>query len=410
MKLPIAIHRLIRRTQQRNRAVGRSQETGLSLAESHLLIELQAKPDLGIVDLSTVLNLTQGFVSRLVQDLAKRGLLAVMPEVGHGRRKRLVITDSGWALVARSDEVANESYRGMVAHLLPAEEQRIVWLFKSIADGMGSAPSIYRANEPIFRVEQRRLTRACGFLSESMFGTSLSSTVWQILAEVALSPVSPQVGELASALSLASNSLSSAVRQLEQKSYLSKIPYRGDGRSVILSPLAAGELLYREVEARAVGQIEQSLSNHSQEKIARAVEAFHRFVNDDAQGLPTIARGLEIVTIDSEDERKLARGFVARALVRENAETSLPENFVTRGDHCFCLRKGGELVAVLTGDLPSSRITSCGWAETVSPWGLTAFIAATLLRGRATPEAFTKCIRSFGPVQAFVSLATRSSH
>lgn len=410
MKLPVAIHRLIRRTQQRNRSVGRSRETGLSLAESHLLIELQAKPDLGIGELATVLNLTQGFVSRLVQDLSKRGLLAVIPEVGHGRRKRLIITDSGSAVIERSDEVANESYRAMVTHLTPAEEQRVVWLFKSIADGMGSAPSIYRASEPIFRVEQRRLTRACGFLSESMFGTSLSSTVWQILGEVALSPVSPQVGELASALSLASNSLSSALRQLEQKGYLRKVPYRGDGRSVVLYPLAAGERLYREVEASAAAQIEQSLSNQSQEKVARAVEAFHHFVNDDAQGLPTIARGLEIVTLDSEDERKLARGFVARALVRENAEAALPEKFVTREEHCFSLQEEGKLVAVLTGDVSSSRITSCGWAETLSPWGLTAFIAATLLRGRATSDAFTKCIRSFGPVQAFVSLASRFSH
>jgi DNA-binding MarR family transcriptional regulator len=364
------------------------------MVESHLLIELATTPALGVGELSEVLQLAQGFVSRVVHSLSKRKLLVIKPGDTDSRRRKLVLTPAGHALVSTTDEIANARYYSMIKGVSGADEQRIIWLFKTLADGMGSPSSAHRVGEPVYRIEQRRLSRACGLVSESVFGTGISDTMWQVLGEVVLSPIPPRPGELADLLSIASNSLSSLVSQMVGKGYLRKVARRSDARCIALHPLPAGRALYQEIEATAAKQIEDALRGESAEKVARAVQVFHRFAGDSAQGIPCLASHFLIEKVVSEQARKVARGFIARTLVRENLEDEIPEHLVSGKEECFLLREQGQIRAVLAGDTATGSITSVGWDESVSPWSLAAFIGSALLPAQADLAMLKRAICS----------------
>jgi DNA-binding MarR family transcriptional regulator len=350
MKPATAIYRLFRRTQMRNRRVGRSEETGLSLAESHLLIELDSSPGQTITELTTALSLAQGFTSRLVQSLVKRKLITALSDKRDSRRKTLTLTHQGRVLLSKVDEIANSSYHSMIQGLSRGEQEQLTWLAKILADGLGSPASPHRPCEAKFRTHQRRLTRSCGILSESVFGSSLSVTMWQILSEIVLSPVPPNIGELASSLSLAHNSVSSMISQMEQKGYITRTTSLSDGRSVVVQPRAAGERLYYEVEQAATNRIQLALQAHPKDMITQAVKVYHRAMRDDAEGLPTLPPDFSFTEVSSDDERSVVRGFIARSLIKLNAERELPSHFVSRDHECFILWYKGTLFAALSGD------------------------------------------------------------
>ena len=404
MKAEVAIHRLIRRLQQRNRVVGRSSDIEFTLAEVHVLVELDASPGRGIGELATQLKVDQSFVSRLVQTLARRKLLSVARESGDARKKRIVLTTAGRAAVRKLDERANLSYRAMVSRISRADEERLVALFRAISDGLGHPPIEVRSGEAAYRAEQRRLTRCCGLLGDTVFGSRISAAVWQVLGEVVLAPVAPQPGELAGLLSVAQNSLSSIVTSMEQKKLVQRERSGRDGRAVVLRALPAGVKLYHEVEAGAGDLIREALVGASARETSSGVEVFRRFLGDSGEDVAPIAAGYQVIRVDSNDERALVRGLIARTLVREGLEHHIPERFVSASSECLELRTDESAVAALELDLASGTILSCGWDESVSPWGLASFIGEALLRYPEMRRPFRRSCESFEPVMAYLAL------
>lgn len=403
MKPEVLIHRLIRRAQQHNRSVGRSRETGLNLAESHLLVELDAQPLLTIGELSTLLMMTQGFTSQLIKNLSKCGLISISSMASDARKKKLSITTKGRGVLKRVDELANESYHRMSRVLSSQEIQSIIWLFRVVADGFGAPRALQRKDEPPYRSEQRRLTRACGFLSDQMFGTPVSSTMWQILGEVTLSPIAPQPGELANLLSLASNSISSIVTDMAERKYLGRRTCGKDRRSVVLYPLPRGERLYSEVESIAAQKIAESLRGMPDHQVTSAVGAFRRFVNDCGEGFPPLLRQQRIEYASAERERQRARGFIAHSLVRDGFAAKIPEHFVSKDSKCYLLRDDNDILAVLEVAADNGVIKCCGWIDTMSPWNLAAFICSSALSGRPTHRDFENCLREFSPLKTYLN-------
>lgn len=406
MKAEVAIHRLIRRLQQRNRVVGRSSDMEFSLAEVHVLVELDSSPGRGVGELATHLRVDQSFVSRIVQTLARRKLVSVARESGDARKKRIVLTAAGRAVVRKLDERANLSYRAMLNRISRADEDRLVALFKAISDGLDQPPIEARSGEAAYRAEQRRLTRCCGLLGDTVFGSGISAAVWQVLGEVVLAPVAPQPGELADLLSVAQNSLSSIVTSMEQKKLLERERSGRDGRAVVLRALPAGVKLYNEIEARAEDLIRGALAEANVRAVGSGVEVFRRFLGDSGEDVVPIAAGYKVLKVDSNNERALVRGLIARTLVREGLEHHIPERFVSSSSDCLELRSEESMVAALELDLASGMILSCGWDESVSPWRLASFIGEALLRYPEMRRPFRRSCERFEPLVAYLGLET----
>ena len=62
-------------------------------------------------------------------------------------------------------------------------------------------------------------------------------------------------------------------------------------------------------------------------------------------------------------------------------------------------------VAVLELDLAAGTIVSCGWDESVSPWGLASFIGEALLRYPKMRRPFTRSCENFEPLMTYLGLA-----
>jgi DNA-binding MarR family transcriptional regulator len=404
MKPEIAIHRLIRRLQQRNRVVGRSSDIEYSLAEVHVLVELDATPGRGVGELATHLKIDQSFASRLVQGLVRRKLVSAGRESGDARKKRVVLTTVGRNAVRKLDQHADASYRTMLSRISRADEERLVALFRAISDGLGHPEISVRPTEAAYRAEQRRLTRCCGLLGDTVFDSQVSAPVWQVLGEVVLAPVAPQPGELASLLSVAQNSLSSMVTMMEQKKLIQRERVGRDGRAVVLRASHAGEELYQEIEARSAEQIRRALVSVKASDVLEGVEVFRRFLGDCGEDVAPVTAGLKVEPITARDERSLVRGLIARSLVRQGLERYIPEHFVSSSSECVVLRTDEETIAALELDLNSGRILSCGWEDVVSPWGLASFIGEALLRYPAMKRPLKRSCESFEPLKAYLGL------
>ena len=293
----------------------------------------------------------------------------------------------------------------MLGRISRSDEGRLVDLFRSVSDGLGHPQIEVRSGEAPYRAEQRRLTRGCGLLGDTVFGSPVSAAVWQVLAEVVLAPVSPQPGELAGLLSVAQNSLSSIVTTMEQKKLLQRERSGRDGRAVVLRALPAGVTLYKQIEERAAELIRKAVAGVGSSEIDSGVEVFRRFLGDSGEDVAPIAAGCQVIRVDSHDERALVRGLIARTLVREGLERYIPERFVSPLNECIELRVDESAAAVLELDLAAGTIVSCGWDESVSPWGLASFIGEALLRYPKMRRPLRRSCESFEPLMTYLGFA-----
>src|SRR5579862_7401138 len=74
-----------------------------SLTEARLLYELAHRDGLTAAQLARELALDPGYLSRVLGDFAKRGLLARLPSPTDGRQSLLALTDAGRAAFAPLD-------------------------------------------------------------------------------------------------------------------------------------------------------------------------------------------------------------------------------------------------------------------------------------------------------------------
>ena len=370
----IILHRLVRRLQQRNRLVGRSVETGLSLPESHFLVELDAQPSISISELSERLRVDQSFASRLGTSLEKQGHITTVRDPSDSRKKKLIITASGRETIKRIDKTANAHYERMASHLSAHEIRQLVWLFKAVADGCKIPPASVRPTEAQYRAEQRRFTRACGLLGDSIFGLSISTSVWQILSEVVLAKSPPSVGELASLLSVAQNSLSSAATSMVNRKLVTRESSAKDKRTVLLYPTAAGKRLYTKIETHAANIFTKALIDQNEDKIHSAISIFKKFLQDSGGGIAPLAESYEVKLATDHKTRNVGRGLIARSYVRDGLEETLPETIASNKHRTWMLLREQKVVAVIDIEDTSNIITSAGWEQDVSAWTLQSFL------------------------------------
>jgi DNA-binding MarR family transcriptional regulator len=306
--------------------------------------------------------------------------------------------------VRKLDQHANASYRSMVTRISRGDEERIVALFRTISDGLGHPEIVARPTEAVYRAEQRRLTRCCGLLGDTVFDSQVSAAVWQVLGEIVLAPVAPQPGELASLLSVAQNSLSSIVTTMEQKKLIQRERIGRDGRAVVLRALPAGVKLYQEIEARSAEQIRRALASAKASDVLEGIEVFRRFLGDCGEDVAPVAADLRVESVISRGERSVVRGLIARSLVRQGLEHYIPEHFVTASSECVVLRAADAPIAALELDLGTGKILSCGWEDSVSPWGLASFIGEVLLRYPTMKRPLKRSCESFEPLTAYLGI------
>ncbi len=314
--------------------------------------------------------------SRIAQSLAGQGLIKSAPAASDSRRKVFTITDKGTTLIKKIDSVSNAAIDEYASRVTDAELKKLVLAMRRIADGYGHPVGVRRAGEPEYRVEQRRVTRCFGLLGDHVFGSELSSSQWQALSEIVLSPYPPRTNELADLLGLAQNSLSSIVDFLEKRRYVSRKSWHGDKRVTVLVPRREGIHAASVIEERAAQDLKHSLRDCSSAQVAEAVDILGRFVGDSDPLLPPLLPGYELAELVSAAERAAGRAFAVRSLVTQGLDNEIPETLVPQSARNFILSRDGEIECLIQigGGQDGAAIEFGAWSANFTPWKFAGMI------------------------------------
>jgi DNA-binding MarR family transcriptional regulator/N-acetylglutamate synthase-like GNAT family acetyltransferase len=110
-----------------------------SLGEMRVLYELAHRDDLTASDIGRALDLDAGYLSRLLRNFEKRGLISRRTSTKDARQSHLALTARGRKLFAPMEERSQRQAGAMLDKLGPAQQARIVAAMTSIETLLGSA-------------------------------------------------------------------------------------------------------------------------------------------------------------------------------------------------------------------------------------------------------------------------------
>lgn len=114
--------------------------SSFSLAEGRVLYELAHRPGMTASMLSSELGLDPGYLSRILDRFAKRGLIERTPSTDDRRQRLLALTAAGSAAFAPLDQRSREEIGALLAPLSEPRQRRLVEAMEAVETLLASAP------------------------------------------------------------------------------------------------------------------------------------------------------------------------------------------------------------------------------------------------------------------------------
>jgi DNA-binding MarR family transcriptional regulator/GNAT superfamily N-acetyltransferase len=111
-----------------------------SLTEARVIYELAHHEQTTATELVNELGLDGGYISRVLREFEKRGLMAKQPSEADGRRSILQLTGKGQAAFATIDTRSRQQVEAALKGLSTADQNRLVESMNTIARLLGSRP------------------------------------------------------------------------------------------------------------------------------------------------------------------------------------------------------------------------------------------------------------------------------
>ena len=127
--------------------------SSFSLSEGRVLFELAQRPDVTATVLREVLSLDPGYLSRILGNLEKRGLVARTPSEADGRVNHLNLTDRGREAFATLDTRSSEEVAALLATIPVASQRKLLNAMQAIEEVLDApsrtvAPYRLRTHQP----------------------------------------------------------------------------------------------------------------------------------------------------------------------------------------------------------------------------------------------------------------------
>jgi DNA-binding MarR family transcriptional regulator/N-acetylglutamate synthase-like GNAT family acetyltransferase len=122
-----------------------------SLGEMRVLYELSQRDQLTATDVARVLDLDAGYLSRLLRNFEKRGLISRTTSAKDGRQSHLALTARGRKLFAPMEERSQRQAGGMLDRLDEAQQARVIAamnVIETLLDGAPAKKSRYVLRNP----------------------------------------------------------------------------------------------------------------------------------------------------------------------------------------------------------------------------------------------------------------------
>ena len=126
--------------------------TRFSLTEARVLYELAHRNKPNASEIATELGLDHGYLSRILSDFEKAGLVVRTRSADDGRQFLLALTAKGRMAFAPIDQGSQEQVRGILEKLVPADRQRVVGAMGMIEQLIEGAP----AGKPAYTLRTHR--------------------------------------------------------------------------------------------------------------------------------------------------------------------------------------------------------------------------------------------------------------
>ena len=336
MNMHKTLNELFQSIQVQNQFLSRANETTLSLAESHILVEVDAAGQDGIAAsiLATVLGLSKVQISRLIDDLGKHTLLGREVSKSDGRSKLVRLTESGRTALARFDQSANESMERLAGRLSESELLELKDLFKRFSDALGAAPSKTRTSDHPLRNEIRRVTRVLGLLGRKIYHSDkdLNSLDFFVLKESAKETDGGCLpSDLAEKFSLPRTTISGSIKRLSALRLVTqKKDVNADKRQLPLFVTEEGTSTLEAVESSGCALIERGTADFSISELDRFVHLVKLFATPrEKTSRITLQSKMDIVELsDKADIRNCARSFLLEGLVSKGWHKQAPEGLL----------------------------------------------------------------------------------
>jgi DNA-binding MarR family transcriptional regulator/N-acetylglutamate synthase-like GNAT family acetyltransferase len=115
-------------------------QSPFSLTEVRVMYELAHHAEPTATELSKELGMDAGYLSRILRDLSKRGLIKKRPSKSDGRQSHLQLTKKGENEFAALNARSNDEVAAMLSKLPAGEQQRIVAAIHVIEEVLGAKP------------------------------------------------------------------------------------------------------------------------------------------------------------------------------------------------------------------------------------------------------------------------------
>lgn len=124
-----------------------------SLAEGRIIYELAQREKATATEVGSALGLDAGYLSRLLADFKKRGLIARKPSETDGRQSLIWLTEKGQKAFAQLDAESHNQIEALLGPLSPSEQSRLIEAMSTIEKLLGAQPEekvpyIIRPHQP----------------------------------------------------------------------------------------------------------------------------------------------------------------------------------------------------------------------------------------------------------------------
>jgi DNA-binding MarR family transcriptional regulator len=116
-----------------------------SLAEARVLFELARRDATRVVDLRRNLQLTGGYVSRMLAKFRSSKLITTELSEGDARRQVVRLTYKGWTVVGDLDRRCARGIRALLAQMPEDRQRRLVGAMMAIQHAFDRAPESQRS-------------------------------------------------------------------------------------------------------------------------------------------------------------------------------------------------------------------------------------------------------------------------
>lgn len=354
---------LLKLHQQRSRFIANAYQTPLSLLDAYVLIEIDVTPDITLLGLCEILPIHKDVIARALVRLENDAYLKRGWNKNDRRQRQYTITTKGRKFLALHDENSRQFLSEYLSKLTLEEIAALQRLQHVLCDSLNAPAVQLRSVEHPFEEGIRRVTRAMGFIGQSLFGSSYSSTEWQIFSMIATDSNSETVTSLAQQLSIPTSTLSQCISRYVKSNLIKKQALKTDKRVKNLKLTKNGHAALASIESHGKNIIASAFT-------ADEVEEFNRLLEKHLGLLPeqsnlVLRQELQIKQVSTEDDRRSARGFLIFHSTRLRKYFDLPEEIIASRNQSFVLNQGDSLIAICEIALNErvGTVLNCTWSE-----------------------------------------------